>query len=190
MGLTINNFRGRNDWSCTTAATPDCTTLSGDAILTRRARLCLLHSVVRTGWTASFTAGLYGLYGQLPGKPSKWPAIVPLHTHTTHLQAWIRGQGHVGAVCGPCLPHAGLQPGRLRSAALLQAKVFAAHRRRCQEAGLTAACRIQAAQAPCTTSCFLPHSQTSLRCDWILTISFGARACKRRTRVNRIDIAF
>ncbi|KAI7840285.1 hypothetical protein COHA_006067 [Chlorella ohadii] len=35
MGLTINNFRGQSEWSCTTPATPDCTARSGDAILTR-----------------------------------------------------------------------------------------------------------------------------------------------------------
>ena len=35
MGLTINNFRGESEWSCTTPATPDCTARSGDAILTR-----------------------------------------------------------------------------------------------------------------------------------------------------------
>lgn len=37
MGLTINNFRGQSEWSCTTPATPDCTARSGDAILTRHA---------------------------------------------------------------------------------------------------------------------------------------------------------
>lgn len=37
MGLTINNFRDRNDWTCTTQATPNCTNLSGDAILARHA---------------------------------------------------------------------------------------------------------------------------------------------------------
>lgn len=72
---------------------------------------------------------------------------LPPHAQPT-LQAGVRGQGHVGAVCGPGLPYTGLQPGWVCSAALHQAEVPAAHRQHSQEAGMTAACNTQPVTAP------------------------------------------